>query len=332
MELFSELYSCYYRVVNKILRAAYRNPFSKGELSEIIEKNGFTESAFYILPKLLSGEWNLLKKAGDKYEAKLDGVNRLPVTALEKSWLKALLGDKRLILFLREEEIQFLKDKLKAVKPLFDVKDFYCYDKYSDGDDYENTEYILNFHQVMEAIKNKTPITISFESSKGQRITGSYLPLRLEYSNKDDKFRVYAVRIRYGKIVANPTINISRISKITASNEKFNGDIVLNNIFEYDKCSEPVVIEISKERNAVERCMLHFASFEKRTEYDETTESYISYIYYNKQDETELLIRILSFGPVIKVLGPVSFLEQIKERIKRQTENMVSVSPWKQGV
>jgi hypothetical protein len=66
--------------------------------------------------------------------------------------------------------------------------------------------------------------------------------------------------------------------------------------------------------------MLHFASYEKRTEYDEETNKYISYIYYDKQDENELLIRILSFGPVIRVLGPVSFLELVKERVRRQWE------------
>jgi predicted DNA-binding transcriptional regulator YafY len=66
--------------------------------------------------------------------------------------------------------------------------------------------------------------------------------------------------------------------------------------------------------------MLHFASYEKRTEYDEETDKYISYIYYDKKDETELLIQILSFGPVIKVLGPEVFLKQVKERVKRQAE------------
>ena len=66
--------------------------------------------------------------------------------------------------------------------------------------------------------------------------------------------------------------------------------------------------------------MLNFASYEKRTEYDKTTDKYTCYIYYDKKDETELLIRILSFGPVIKVLEPSSFLSLVKERVKRQAE------------
>ena len=85
-------------------------------------------------------------------------------------------------------------------------------------------------------------------------------------------------------------------------------------------CSLPVVLEISKERNALERCMLQFASFERQTEYDREQDRYKCRIWFNSDDETELLIRILSFGPVVKVLGPDHFLQQIKERIKRQME------------
>ena len=54
------------------------------------------------------------------------------------------------------------------------------------------------------------------------------------------------------------------------------------------------------------------------TEYDEEQGCYLCSIYYDRTDETELLIDILSFGPVVQVLGPASFLEQIKERVRRQ--------------
>ena len=81
-----------------------------------------------------------------------------------------------------------------------------------------------------------------------------------------------------------------------------------------------VTIEITKERNAIERCMVHFAHFEKRTEYDESSDKYSCTIHYNVMDETEVLIRVLSFGPTIKVLGPEEFVREIKNRVKRQTE------------
>ena len=39
---------------------------------------------------------------------------------------------------------------------------------------------------------------------------------------------------------------------------------------------------------------------------------------YNKQDETEMLVRILSFGPVIRVTEPERFITLLRERIAQQ--------------
>ena len=39
---------------------------------------------------------------------------------------------------------------------------------------------------------------------------------------------------------------------------------------------------------------------------------------YDREDETELLIRVLSFGPVLKVVSPDSFIDKVKERLRKQ--------------
>ena len=41
-------------------------------------------------------------------------------------------------------------------------------------------------------------------------------------------------------------------------------------------------------------------------------------LHYEKEDETELLIRVLSFGPVLKVLSPQKFREKLLHRLNRQ--------------
>lgn len=318
MELFSEIYNCYYKVVEKILNEALTSPLSKEELSKIINEQAFSESAFYILPKLLSGEWNLIEGQANGFRSKTKGAITPPITTLEKAWIKALLSDKRMKLFLKEENLSFLQQQLQDIEPLFASEDFFYFDSYSDGDDYNSEKYIQNFREVLSAVKKKQTITITFESERSGRISGNYIPIKIEYSSKDDKFRVYVIRIRHGKLITSAIINLSRITQVQPSNDTYKGSLDLEKFNRTMKCKEPVVIEISKERNAVERCMLHFASYEKRTEYDATSDKYICYIYYNKQDETELLIRILSFGPVIKVLGPERFLKQVRDRVRRQ--------------
>ena len=66
--------------------------------------------------------------------------------------------------------------------------------------------------------------------------------------------------------------------------------------------------------------VLFDAYYEKRTEYDEKRGVYICSICYDIQDETELIIDLLSFGPVIRAVSPERIVRQIRERVMRQHE------------
>ena len=41
-------------------------------------------------------------------------------------------------------------------------------------------------------------------------------------------------------------------------------------------------------------------------------------IRYDGEDETEVLIRVLSFGPRLRVVAPEAFVDKIRERLERQ--------------
>ncbi len=78
-----------------------------------------------------------------------------------------------------------------------------------------------------------------------------------------------------------------------------------------------LVLEITDERNALERVMLHFAHFEKQAERLGDRHYRLRLKYY-ESDETEIVIRVLSFGPYVKVIEPDSFVELIKKRLTAQ--------------
>ena len=63
--------------------------------------------------------------------------------------------------------------------------------------------------------------------------------------------------------------------------------------------------------------MLQFSYLAKQTERTGKN-TYRMTLHYRKEDETELLIKIISFGPLMKVVEPDSFAALIKERIERQ--------------
>ena len=68
---------------------------------------------------------------------------------------------------------------------------------------------------------------------------------------------------------------------------------------------------------AGQRVMLHFAHFEKEAE-REDERHYLLRITYDTEDETELLVRVLSFGPRVEVLAPTHFRTLIRERLIKQ--------------
>ena len=93
-----------------------------------------------------------------------------------------------------------------------------------------------------------------------------------------------------------------------------------------------LTLQINDERNALERVMLHFAHFEKQAERVDDNK-YLLHLKYYATDETEIVIRVLSFGPCVKVISPDSFVGLIKERLEEQKRCGVGIhaSPRKRG-
>ena len=78
-----------------------------------------------------------------------------------------------------------------------------------------------------------------------------------------------------------------------------------------------LVLEIEDERSTMVRALMHFSDLEKETEkLDET--HYLLTVQYDKGDETEMLFRVLSFGPTLRVREPESFKELIREKLREQ--------------
>jgi uncharacterized protein YktA (UPF0223 family) len=321
MELFNEVYGCYFTVVSRILNQAEAG-LTKSEIEKLVSDGGFYDSAFHLLPALFpaggtfSGEWNLLREDNKIYYSRLLNKIKRPLTILEKSWLKALTADARIKLFLEETQLNELRELLNDIEPLFINDNFHVYDKHLDGDDYNDGGYAERFKVILKAINEEKSLIIEYDSPKNGRTKRQYHPYKLCYSARDDKFRLQCAA--YKKQLQRITLNLARITGVQISETKYNVFPKVAALFEESPCGEPVIIEISKERNALERCMLQFASFERQTEYDKERDIFTCRIWYDSADETELLIRILSFGPVIKVLEPSGFLNQIKERIRRQ--------------
>lgn len=295
--IFNEIYSAYYNAVAKIIASVLKGDANEKSLNKIVSDNAFGESMFSILPSLKNEKWQLVNQ---DFTTPLKHIPTMPLTEVQKQWLKAISLDPRIKLF----GVNF--DFLDGVEPLFTSKDYYVYDKYSDGDPYENEKYIENFRTLLTAIKNKQNIKIEMLNRKGNTIYARCIPERIEYSEKDDKFRLVTSGCPFIR-----TVNLARITKCRI----YNGEDIIGSSpkkAEY----ETITLKVSEERNTLERCLLHFAHFEKRAE--RVDDYYLLHIKFQKDDEPELVIRVLSFGPTVEVLGSEGFKQLIINKLKSQ--------------
>lgn len=295
--IFSELYSVYYNTVAKIIEAAFDTEVTETELRRCVAQEAFSESVLTILPALKSGKWPLLNK---DLSPVLHHKPTMPLTVLEKRWLKAIAEDPRVKLF--GVELPELDD----VEPLFTRDDYRIYDRYDDGDPFEDEAYIKHFQTMLFAIRNDCPVRITMVNRHGKDTWARFYPKGFEYSEKDDKIRIIVSGCRFKQF------NLGRV----VSCELYNGRDGWEEKTQAEQTKELSLL-ITNERNALERAMLHFAHFEKKAERIDD-DRYILHLKYYENDETEIVIRVLSFGPYVKALEPEGFVDLIKERLISQ--------------
>lgn len=310
--LFHEIYGNYYNVIAKILTEALDDEVDAKRINRIIKDNAFGESLVTI-PAKLTDKWEVLDE--DNHPL-IYNIPQMPLTLLQKRWLKSICMDKRIKLFSPDEK------GLEDVEPLFNAEYIVYYDNNADSDPYENESYINNFHLILDAVKDLATIKVNYLSRRMIESEIICIPQFLEYSQKDDKFRVQV------ELIDSPDdkpafmmLNLSRIVSCDYCDEE---------AYESTEESKPhpfwtpvgekrstVTVNIYDERNSLERALLTFSHLERNTKrLDENT--YQMKITYDTTDETELLINLLSFGPTVKIIGPNDFIEKITCRLKQQ--------------
>ena len=89
--IFSELYSAYYNTVAAIISGILDGEHSEKELQKIVTDYAFGESVLTIMPSLKSEKWQLMHS---DMTTKLEHKPTIPLTLLQKRWLKAISLDR----------------------------------------------------------------------------------------------------------------------------------------------------------------------------------------------------------------------------------------------
>lgn len=324
--LFSEIYSCYFNAVAEILQEAAKGTLTGKKMTEIIHRKAFGESFLTIPDSLKKEEWPLLTA---DMKTPLQHAPTQPLTIIQKRWMKSLLLDPKIHLF--EPDTSGLEN----VQPLYKPETFVYFDRYQDGDPYEDAAYIKNFRTILKAFKTEQELLINYFGRTGLEHEIQGIPQHLEYSSKDDKFRLRLLPTE-GEYRNITEINLARMtsccllettgySALMPTSDLSSVSISTSSAIPVSTSTQTVVLELSDERNALQRAMLHFSYLEKETEQLEQNHYRIT-IHYDQKDETEILIQVLSFGPLLHIIEPSDFKEKIKQRIDKQMEYLLNCS------
>lgn len=299
--LFHEIYGCYYRAVAKMLNLAIEGGLTEKKMYEIVAETAFEESSLIMIPALKKQEWQLLD---ENLHTPLKHTPDMPLTILEKRWLKTILLDKRVKLFLEPVPENA---ELADTEPLFFPEDIVYFDRYADGDDYDDPSYIANFRLIRQAIAERRKLKVTFRNGREQKRCEILEPVQLEYSDKEDKFRVLCADRQSIK-----TVNLGRIVQCELLRDTFPENVRLK-----EREKKVLKFTLTDERNALERAMMKFSHYKKEVERRDA-ENYLVTLEYDVDDETDVLIQILSFGSYIEVTAPDRMREELRKRMERQ--------------
>lgn len=223
-------------------------------------------------------------------------------------------------LFFSDEDIEELKNRisfLNDIKPLYSSDTFVYYDQHSNADPYEKPNYQEVFRNIIKAKEENKQLNIQFHDSGNIEYDWNCSVKNLEYSEKENKFRVVVIYNNKCK-----TINLSRITSCTFTGNSLPEIEASDNTPKKEK----ITLELIDKHNALDRVMLSFSDLEKQTEKTEEiikiekTEYniYKVTLYYEKEYEEEIITRILSFGSNLKVTGDENKVKLIKDKIEKQ--------------
>lgn len=250
----------------------------------------------------------------------------VPLSELERRWLRTVLDDSRIGAFLSEQEIHAVRAELlkfdRSLLPL-SVDKIYCYDSclFPEKDSTRENEVLPI---LLKCIRRCCSVDIEYQPQRRDIVRGTYNPVMIEFSKKDNRFRGFFQSHQDGKVYE---MNISQIISAQPGEERFDRTAAMKVFTDFQNINvKSVEIAFMNVRNMADRILTELSPWSKRCVFDQAAGLYRLTLFYKKQDETELVIRMLGYGADIYFTDKNhKICREISQRIKKQEELMEGV-------
>lgn len=316
---FNRIYSAYYKIALKTIKA-----INKGKITTQDDLLSYIDS-FKILKGKTSSkskkyQTDFLNSSADLFHTKngklctpfmnIPEDFMFPLTTIEISFLKTIINDDKCKLILGKAfnslKAELDKPAYNEIYPYFNKGNYVIFDQYINGDKTSITEkyYQENFNQILNAIKAKTPLSFKYSEDEISK-TKISIPEKIEYSQKEDRFKV----VLNSK---NRPLDIQNIHNCS------NTDGALSPAKEKEILTCVVAVNVPKDKKFIrDRLFREFSPFERDCEKVDETGHILSF-KFEKGDFKEIAYRLLQFGPYVYCSEPECVRERIKEKVDMQ--------------
>lgn len=218
----------------------------------------------------------------------------LPLTSIESQWLNNILNHPFAKCFLTSGEIERLLIHFTD-KKLFDINRTVLYDRFSDADCfYKNERFFEIARIIIDALREKRKIVLQYKSQYEKVSRHTCAPVNIEYSKRDNRFRLYAICKNTVRI-----FNLERIISAETTDASFDISSAKEAINTYFTENErELVVSFDETMNVPDRILTEFSCFKKKC-IKWSDSSYRMTLCYNSFDKREILIRLLSYGSLV---------------------------------
>jgi RNA-splicing ligase RtcB/predicted DNA-binding transcriptional regulator YafY len=333
MELFEEVKNRYMHIAFKVLNECEKG-LSEMDVIKIVEEEEFEEKVIgnnfetfegLLLNKYSESEnFNLLKERCGLYYPNIKEEKKpaVPVrlTNVEKAWLKNMLEDKRLGSLLSDSVITKLNAALKdfdgpSISEIVDITNTSLFPEQENAEQFEE-----NFRRLLKAISEEKAVRYCNTDRYGNEYRNKHaLPIRLEYSLRDGRFRVSMYSLDENRSIMANINNMRNIEIQENENLEINREAVIKLLHEQRYSKEPIILEVIDKKSAMERCFMSFSELERYSRCIEKDRYELKLFYYTFEEE-EIIKKILALGPYVKVVSPEGIRKEIIRRIRLALE------------
>lgn len=176
-----------------------------------------------------------------------------------------------------------------------------------------------SFQLLLKALVQEKPVRYNNIDRNGRVYENMLaIPVAIEYSMRDGRFRASIYSIEDKRSIMT---NINTLSNLRIVDEEVEIDreTAKQRLFEQKYSVEPVLLEVTDRKAAMERCFMCFSGME-RTARELGNNKYEIRLNYYLFEEENLIRDIISLGPYVKVISPQRIVDEIIRRVKKSID------------